>query len=394
MAAGSGLRVVIATQPKATDGGVDLAADLALTKAALLYADTVELVSPGAAMIAATRALESATTSNALDVLESFDHDTLQRLGGPLSDNWRQIVETVKAVDQAPALKRQLLDASPKLAELFEIVRGFDDSALRLRSVAADMVDASGLRELDEAIRLGVVTVNEVGAGQGDSDAMLAEYVDHIKRTLQDPAVHALFDESSASLARSLVREGHVEPNRLTLMHAKQAAVGGGLVAKLPSFPNSGMHDVLMLREDLGSPLGRYRRAVVALSEKLRSQAFDEESAVEVEDLWRNDVAPTLDDLRDGMERHTFVRHLAKQVGEEPMTVVAGVGSPGAILMGFQAITGVDSILSALAAAVPAAAGATSLAVKAATARGGELEKLRGNDLFYLHEINRRLGAT
>lgn len=73
---------------------------------------------------------------------------------------------------------------------------------------------------------------------------------------------------------------------------------------------------------------------------------------------------------------------------------MAGVGSPGAILIGFQAITGVDSILSARAAAVPALASATSLAVKAATARGGELETLRGNDLFYLHEVNRRLERT
>lgn len=400
VAAGSRLRVVIATQPKSTGAGVDLTSDLALTKAALLYADSVELVSPGAAMIGALGALEFATTSDALDILSSLDQDTLQHLGGAsLQGDWRQAVDAMRAVEQMPpAVKRQLLDATPELSGALEAVRKLDDSldgpVAQMRSIAAGMVDSSGMRELEEAVRLGLVTVSEGGIGRGDTDSMLAEYVDHIKRTLQDPTVHALFDESSASLARSLVREGHVEPNQLTLVRAKQAAVGGGLVSRLPAFPSSEMHDVLALREDLTSALGRYRRVVVTLSEKLRSQAFDEESAVEVEDLWLKDVAPALDELQDSMERHRFIRHFAKQARTQPMSVAMGVMSPSVLLMGFREVMGADSILSALAALAPAAAGGASLVAHATTARSEELEKLRGSDLFYLHEVNRRLGGA
>jgi len=262
-----------------------------------------------------------------------------------------------------------------------------------MRLVASEMLDSSGLRELDEAIMLGLVTVNEVGLGQGDIDVMMAEYVNHLKRALQDPTVHAVFDESAASLARSLVREGHVAPNKLTLTHAKEAAVGGGLLARLPSFQYSEMHDILALREDLRPLLGRYRRAVTSLSGHLQSQAYDEESATEIDDLWRTNVAPVLDELRDGLQQNAFVKHLATQVGVNPLTVAAGFGSPGAILLGIQSMTNIDSVVTALAAAAPAVASAASLAVRAASDRAKAVREVRGNDLFYLHEVNRGIDA-
>jgi hypothetical protein len=244
VASDSALRVLIATQPRPAGSGVDLASDVALTKAALLYADSVELVSPGAAMIASAGALESATTSDAVGLLGQLDQRTLSHLGGAsLPDNWLQIVQGVMALNQlTPAARQAALGDyadDPHVAELLDKFRDLSGPTEQLRTIATSLVDASGFRELDLPIKLGLVTVTSVGIDKGSTDAVVAEYVAHIKRALRDPTVHALFDESTASLARSLISEGQVEPSRVSMTRAREAAVSGGMVARLPSFPDS-----------------------------------------------------------------------------------------------------------------------------------------------------------
>jgi hypothetical protein len=54
------LKVVIATTPHRGATGVSLERDVTLVKSALLYADEVELVSPGAAMLGSVASVASA----------------------------------------------------------------------------------------------------------------------------------------------------------------------------------------------------------------------------------------------------------------------------------------------------------------------------------------------
>ncbi len=276
--ANSQLRVVVATQPTCAHGvPVDLSHDIALVKAALLYADHVELVSPGAATVTSAGGLQTATTADAIELLATMDPATLAHLGGKdLPDNFAQLVQGALGLSQTPTDQVGRVpgeDVSDEfVADLRAHVDGLQAPTQQLRELAARLVDGSGLHELDDPVRLGLVTLSSVGIEGGSSDAMLAAYVNHLKNLLRNPVVHALFDESSASLARSLVREQHVEPNRLTLVHARQAAVGGGLVTRLPSFPDAEMGQVLAVRSDLSGPLRRYRRSVTALAGKLRAQ--------------------------------------------------------------------------------------------------------------------------
>ncbi|WP_454050096.1 hypothetical protein [Cellulomonas sp. Marseille-Q8402] len=275
VAAGAQLRVVVVTQPRSTRGApVKLDHDVALVKSALLYADHVELVSAGAALVSGAGTLSTATTADALALLGSLDPDALRHVGGSgLPENFQQITQGMLMLSEMPpqAVRKALgKHATDEFLDGLQVqAAGFQQATSQLRDIATSLVDDSGLRELDDPIKLGLVTLHPLGVGDGDTDAVLEAYVQQLKGVLRDSSVHALFDDSSASLARSLVREGHVEPHRMGLVHARQAAVGGGLVARLPSFPDSDMNDVLSLRADLSAALGRYRRAVTNLAEKL-----------------------------------------------------------------------------------------------------------------------------
>lgn len=70
------------------------------------------------------------------------------------------------------------------------------------------------------------------------------------------------------------------------MRHAEQAAVGSRLVARLPAFPGVPLDEILDLRCDLAAPLGRYRTAVVRLSDRLQAGPFDRDLPDEIDDLW------------------------------------------------------------------------------------------------------------
>lgn len=392
----SRLHLVVATQPRPVPGGVvDLSHEVALVKAALLYADTVELVSPGAQLMEGTRAMGGASVDDTLQLLASLDPSTLRHLGGKdLPPNWLTIIQGARLLATlAPAQRRELAGgADPEaIDELVAMVRGFEGPAGQLRDIAHGLIDGSGLRDLDEPVKLGLVRLTGVGLESADTTEIVNHVVERIREVLQDPAAHALFDEATASLARSLVEEGWIEPDSLSLVHARQAAVSGGLIARLPSFPDSPMHDVLGLRADLAAPLARYRRGISDLASKLQAQVYDEQSAAEIDDLWRNQVSPTLQDLREGLAEHSFVRSLARQAASDPKAVAAGVASAGALVMGFQSGETLQTMIAMLAGGAGAVGSTAALAGRAANDGISGRRAARKHDLFYLHEVDSRL---
>jgi hypothetical protein len=397
VANGPELKVVIATTPRSDSQSIDLRSEVALTKAALLYADKVELVSPAATIVGSVASFADASDADVLELLASLDKRTLAHFGmKEMPANWKEIVLALTALGSlTPADQRALLGehATPEVLDLARAARdGLAGPAQDLRDATAGLVERSGGRELEEPLALGLVTVNPVGVDIGGSvDDMVARYVDHVKEILRDPTAHAMFDEATASLARSLVAGGHVEPRQITLVHAQEAAVGGGLVARLPTFPDARMSDVIALRTDLTGPLSRYRRAVAGFTDKLRSQAFDAEASAEVDDLWRSTVAPSLDGLQDQLREHSFIREVARQVAATPTAVSIGVASAGALFVGMQSAHAIESMIGAAGGATPVAAAALHTAAKAASASRRGKAEARGHDLFYLHEVNRRL---
>ena len=211
---------MIATAPQSDARGGSLKADVTLTKAALLYADKVELVSPGAAMVASVAALGEGSEADLLNLLGSLDRKTLAHLGGGnLPDNWQEIVAAMRLMGDLPLeVQRVLLGehATPEVLATFASTRdAFKGSMEQMRTVASGLIETSGASELAEPLDRGLIVLNSVGIDQGGStDDMVTAYVEHLKGVLRDPSIHAMFDESTSSLARSLVREATSSPTR------------------------------------------------------------------------------------------------------------------------------------------------------------------------------------
>jgi hypothetical protein len=365
-----------------------------LVKAALLYADEVQLVSPAAAMLGSMAFVADRGGSGLFEVLQALDDKTLRNIAGrDLPDNWRELLPALGLLSN---LNPGQLLAVPGLEELAEQVAALDTG---MRGAVADfsakteeVLAEAGAGELVPAIDAGVLTLSPAGlatdmTGAGD---MLSNFLDIVKAHLADPRSRLMFDDDLAGLVREMIREGIVEPHHLTIAHAGQAAVGSGLVTRLPAFIASPMAELLDLRRDLHAPLTTYRAAVAKMADRLTTKAYQPENAAELDDLWIADVEPALVRMRDEMTQHGLIRELAREVAVGPDLLVRAATGPGTYI----GLDATSALSGWAAAAAGAAAGAVALGQMGARAvqRGKEARKqTEQHDLFYLFELDRRL---
>jgi hypothetical protein len=215
------LRVSIITSPKSHPDGPVLHRDVELVKAALLYADEVELVSPGAAMLGSVAGLAEGGIPALIELFGSVDDETLGYLnqGKPMPDNFREML----------SLLPLLMDPDvAKLTGIEDDVKGFsselEEVQAQLTEVAESLISGAGADELIPALESGFLTLDTAGVEAADTDAMVQRFVGIIQQRLRDPRRKVLFDADTASLARSLIEEteGDQTPG---LRRAGQAAV-------------------------------------------------------------------------------------------------------------------------------------------------------------------------
>lgn len=381
-AAGTPLKVAIVTAPSSDASGVSLARDVELVKASALYADEIELVSVGAVMIAGVAQLASGGDQAMLALLGGLDDDTLRHLGGgkDMPENWRDVLAK---------LSRPEATRRPEVAEL---ARGLRASMAEAQAGLAGTVDQmlvdSGAEELLPAIGSGLVTLSPSGFTEEtaeSNDELMENWLALLRGLLVETRTRLLLDDQVGSLAASLIREGHVEPHRLAMRHAGQVAVGSGLVARLPAFPDAPLDEILDLRGDLAAPLGRYRGAVVRLSDRLQAGPFDKDLPDEIDDLWSTDVLPALDQISDGLHEHGLVREIARSARQDVKALIA---EGSALYVGLAGLASVNEWISATAGVASVAVGATAAGAHRSSAARKDL---KGRDLFYLSEVDRRL---
>lgn len=393
------LQVVIGTAPHSDFTGPSMESDLRLVRSAVLYADTVHLVSPAAAMLGSVSALAAGDELDVLQLVTSLDDGTIAHLAGNnLPDNWRDAVTRMALLgsrdwDSLEALTGEVVP--PEVRAASDEWRDTLRAALgEFQGVAGTMIESSGAGELSPAIEAGILTLSSSGLeGGSDADDMVAAYVDILRTHLRDPSVHLLFDEQIRDLVRGLIDEGQVEPSALSMVHAGRAAVGTGLVARLPAFPGVPLDELLQLRADLEDPLSRYRRAVAEMARRLNTPVLDPALEADLDDLWSLDAEPALQDLRAGLADHGLVREAARSIATDVSSLVAGAAG-SSITLGVSSWADLSGWLQVAGGVLPMAAALSGTGARALQARKAERQAAHRHDLFYLFELSQRLDGT
>jgi hypothetical protein len=376
------LKVSVVTTPSGDAEQLTIKDDVDLVKAAVLYADEVELISFGAAMIGSMASFTASGADGILTLFRSLDERTLKGLTGGKGFD-------AQLLDYLPAF--MAFAASPEGRALGlgddadEFEAAMSQATAELQGVSEQMIRDSGAEELIPCIESGVLTLSDAGLGKGwESDQIMTEWTELLRRRLNDGSTRLLFDGDAGELVALMLRDGMIVGSELGFKHAGEAATGSGLVARLPAFPQAPMDELLDLRRDLKSPLVRYRAAVMRLSKDL-PRLVGPELEAHIDDLWRSDVAPAIQEIEETLADHGLVGEIAKHAQEDIKVLIAG---GAALFMGMSGAAGLENWVSAT---IAGAAAATHVAVKTGSSMRDGKQSARRSDLFYLYEANRRL---
>lgn len=149
------LKIIVATSPTTVDGNVTLAPDISLVRSALLYADTVELVSPAALMVGGVTTLGDVGPAGLTEIITQLSDDAL-RAQGHDPDRLRA---GVGLTNMSRRDRRELLGpvAAREFRQRYEAM--LEDQRPGLTDAVTSIYNASGADELEQALERGVLTL-------------------------------------------------------------------------------------------------------------------------------------------------------------------------------------------------------------------------------------------
>lgn len=394
------LRMTVIVHPESAvkqHGVVTLQREVQAIRAAILYADEIEVVSPATEMLLGMKEFAATSDAPVLDLLHSLDTSTLEQLSGRDGDEMKNVLNLLPAL-QNPAFNDLLEQSgSDEIEELRRSAAEFQDkmgqSTAQIRDDIAAMYEHAGGPELAAATKSGVVKIKPLlhEDDDGNADVLIERYATAVKELLVEGSRHMLLDRGTTQLADLLIKEKRVVPSTLALPNALESIVGTGMITRLPTFGETPADELVDLRRDLMVPLGKYRRSVATLGAKMRVGPFDGDTEAEVEHLYLTEVEPALAEIREQLAEHGLVREFADAVGANLGAVVGGAAAVPGLVVGIQAATDLAAVATAGLAAIPALAGGAAVLAKAKQAQREALIGASGKDLYYLHEIDRRM---
>ena len=371
----------------------DLRPEVAMLKGALLYADSVRVVTGKLPLLLVQTGEQMRSIGELKELAKQFDNESEETLRRILDIVRRRQPDAGKVIEKAIAdgmIISALFDVlatvwqervvptlgSAPEADHKKFVRDFLPDFVatyaRRREIPSSPLVAAA-NELQIAIRAGVVDVDLLGAQRTygmDSAELVPETLDRLMLAVVDMAVdpgrlYPLFDDRAQAVALTLAGKSSATSFR-------EVGLAQALVVSLESFPMADMDVVLDVRERLKPTLSRFRAAMASAAKELDELPTDWNFAAAVEELRIRSIAPALQDIEDELDqldaRHTLLRGWPK--------VAAGT-------IGLAAASAVKA--PDLAQLAPVLAGA-SIAFTTELAKRDEFKRLRGrNQFFFLH---------
>jgi hypothetical protein len=344
-------RMVVAANP-GTD--VTVAPELDLVKAALLYGDTVTLISPVTTMLLGVEALQRFSTHQQIELM-------------------RRVAPVLLPADEVPSFEQgveqidQFLRTSAKGTGAARILRaGLLQQLQPIQQQLSDAVKGigheAGIDELAKARAKGIVQIEdadpgnamdllvacifsaklaEIGQHHDDShsERIVTTFVQKLSQYLSTGREYLIFDERVASLTQAAIREGIFTPAKGPAGHSAQAMTASAFMGRLPTFPNATVDEVLDIRTELAPSLTQFRAAMVTISKTFTSAAWEASFEDEVHDAWVESVLPAIETIDASVRDSRSLSALANSV-----TGAANASYPGLAIVATGLLGHVDPV--------------------------------------------------
>lgn len=382
-------RMVIASSPP---DEVSIGPELDLIKAALLYGDEVTLLSPVTTMFLGVEQWGRFSMVEQLGLIRKVapymkEHnfavvdegadkiEAILREGGRHNRLLRaQLMTKFKPTQESTARE---LEALSQRAGLNQLAGARAKGLLKIESVdPGTTVDL-----IASCVISAQLTQEGKPNDQVHADQMVNSFIGKLSEHLSSGREYLIFDEKIASLTRAAIGVGLFKPAKGPAGRCAQAMTASGLMARLPTFPDATVDEILDIRSELSPALTQFRGAMVTLSKEFEQPAWDKGFEDEVQDAWVESVHPAVEAIDESVRSNKSLLTVASDATGAMKGSAPGLAILGAGMMGH------DS----LAAAAGGAVSATGALLQAMRARTNTARQIRMQPFYFVYALNQAL---
>ncbi|MCZ4589598.1 hypothetical protein O4328_39200 [Rhodococcus opacus] len=361
------------------------------SQAALLYADSVTLISPRATLIHSIAELEGAPDLKMLELMVDVAPDYAPKYASDFEELLRA-VRSVPAGNQLSSPQRKQRRAA--LERLFD---GMRPAITDLQDRVRENLSETGYRDLALAMKAGLLSIDPLpdidvrmtGDRPGDADIAI-RYFTRVQHTLTTGNTYPLFDHATSNLVSLGVEAGIFSPVPAARRRGRDAALANGLFDRLPNFEHANMSEILDIRQELRDPLQRFRQGVRQITKDIDTAPEDPQFAHDIEEAWTYTVSPALVEIENAIEENTSLRDLVRRTVADPAALTGLVGAAGLMVAAGPAF-GLPAAVTLMLSSAPAALGTGLAAIRTGLAERAALEKVTETQFYFLYGTNAAL---
>ena len=277
--------------------------EIQYAKAALLYADNITLISPFASFC--HRSMYNA---------RGFDREKIEKLLSNIVQ-WlkdRRTPEEESAYQIALELKNSIVDPETYAKLSVHDRDNRKKAALLLGQYVDDSMSKrigteqfSDLKKLDAC---GKVVIKEFESDFTDGAGLLEEYTLLLKEALYSS--YPLFDENSNWLMAETVESKIIRLSPTERRKITHAGFSDNIVARLPSFDQATVDEILDIRKELEPSISRFRSKMISYSDTLQTMPWDKDFEAECSMLYDQEVAPAITEIDERSRDNSFLKNL------------------------------------------------------------------------------------
>ena len=272
-------------------------------------------------------------------------------------------------------------------AQMIQRVLEIVDLTANFKGSVDQIMEASGMRELEVALNLGAVTLDSSGFSISDDEPGTA-YDVALTQLLCDKRYYPMFDPVISQRVRRLAAENPSPHHDFSRKRSRRASVGTGMIERLPVFPDAPIELILEARAELTSELTLYRTATKDLVQKMSFEQYEHNaSTAELDDLYNDTIMPAIVRLQRELAKTPLAVAAYQEVTDkwkQITTISAGVSGGSITLGGFD-------IGVAIAACTFAGTAAVSVGARRAIDRREQIKAARSDNFYYLLDLSERL---
>ena len=324
----------IAIAPRTTS----IEQDMLFIKSALLYADTITLISP----IASTYfdLTNEADRKNEKTIFSLMDKVLLFcRASNPAY--CQSIEPTLKQFkDLLFSKKYKAIPMKIKLP-MISSLRTFGNE---IAEKTTELLGINNCTELVSLVKSGKVKLYSFQSEFAD-DAYIREFYLFLKQAVKNSNTFPLFDDQSNALMKSAVSDNLIVLNDVNRYNATHAGMTNNLLVSLPSFEYATVDEILDIRKELENPLVRFRSKALSYSDDIQSMPWDDTFQHECVRLYQKEVAPAVLEIEEITKESGFLKNLGYNIISDN-SMLKTVGEIGISIASAGAISAFSDVIS------------------------------------------------